>query len=151
NEIDRARVQDCLHQVGLAELADRPIAELSGGQQQRMFIARALAQQAELILMDEPLAGLDAPTQKGLLALMNDLPDGPTLIVALHELAIARDHFPRILLLRQKVVGLGTPADVFTPDRLRDAYGESVQLVETPQGTLVVTDTCCPSDPEREP
>lgn len=151
NEVDRARVQDCLQQVGLAELADRPIAELSGGQQQRMFIARALAQQAELILMDEPLAGLDAPTQKGLLAVMNDLPDGPTRIVALHELAIARDHFPRILLLRQKVVGLGTPADVFTPDRLRDAYGESVQLVETPQGTLVVTDTCCPSDPEREP
>lgn len=148
---DRARVRDCLGQVGLADQAHRMIGELSGGQQQRMFVARALAQEAELILMDEPLAGLDVPSQQDLLALMRDLPGSPTLLVALHELAIARDHFPTILLLRQRVIGLGSPADVFTPDRLREAYGGSVQLVETPQGTLVVTDTCCPPDVEREP
>ncbi len=145
---DRARVRDALDQVGLADLARRPIGELSGGQAQRMFIARALAQEAELVLMDEPLAGLDVPAQRDLLALIKGLPGNPTVVVALHELVIARDHFPRILLLRQKVVGLGSPADVFTPDRLREAYGESVELVETPQGTVVVTDSCCGPDPE---
>lgn len=145
---DRAQVQDALDQVGLTALAGRPIAELSGGQQQRMFIARALAQEAELILMDEPLAGLDVPTQHDLLALLGRLPGRSTVVVALHELAIARDHFPRVLLLNRRVVGLGSPPEVFTPDRLRAAYGESIQLVETSQGTLVVTDTCCPPPDE---
>jgi len=141
---DRARVREGLACVRLLDLADRPIGELSGGQQQKMFIARALAQQAELILMDEPLAGLDVQSQREFLAIIGTLPGAPTLLVSLHELAIARDRFPQVLLLNRKAVAMGTPAEVFSPEALRRAYGATVELIQTHRGTLVVTDSCCP-------
>ncbi len=144
--VDRARVREGLEQVGMEGLSGRQINELSGGQQQRMFIARALAQEAELLLMDEPLAGLDAHTQSELLALVQRLDKAVTLIVALHELAIARDHFPQVLLLNQSVVGLGSPEQVFTAQLLKEAYGRELHLVHTERGTLVITDTCRPRD-----
>jgi manganese/iron transport system ATP-binding protein len=143
---DKAAVSHALDQVGLSELADRRITELSGGQQQRMFVARALVQEAELILMDEPLAGLDVHAQRDLLDLVEQLPGDPTVLVALHELAIARDRFPQVLLLNRRVVAMGTPAEVFVPASLRDAYGGAVEILETQRGTLVVADDCCPSE-----
>lgn len=146
---DKAAVSRALDQVGLSELADRRITDLSGGQQQRMFVARALAQEAELILMDEPLAGLDVQAQRDLLDLVEHLPGNPTVLVALHELAIARDRFPLVLLLNRKVVALGTPAEVFVPASLRDAYGGAVEILETHRGALVVADNCCATD-EKE-
>ncbi len=141
---DKVAVRQALAQVGLLELAQRRITDLSGGQQQRMFVARALAQEAELLLMDEPLAGLDVNAQRDLLDLVEALPGDPTVVVALHELAVARDRFPQVLLLNRRAVALGAPAEVFVPTHLREAYGDAVELIDTHRGTLVVTDHCCP-------
>ncbi|MCR4392385.1 MAG: ABC transporter ATP-binding protein [Candidatus Acetothermia bacterium] len=144
---DRERVAQALGIVGIPHLARRPIAELSGGERQRMFIARALAQEASVLLLDEPLAGLDLPAQEGILELLGRLRgEGITAVVALHELALAQAHFPLVLLLNRRAVGFGPPGAVFTPDRLRDAYGSGLRLLETPSGSLALGESCCEGD-----
>lgn len=136
-------VRAALETVGLADLAKRQIAELSGGQQQRMFIARALAQEAELMLMDEPLTGLDTPAQESLLALLDDLQRrGVTLMVATHDLEQARRHFDRILLLNRRLIAFGPPEQVLQAGNLTRAYGSRLTLTEG----QVITDTCCEGD-----
>ena len=93
-------VHRCLQEVGLDDLADRQIGELSGGQQQRMFIARALAQEAELMLMDEPLTGLDVSSQEDIFTILDNLRrHQTTIMVATHDLEQAAERFDRILLL----------------------------------------------------
>jgi manganese/iron transport system ATP-binding protein len=135
---------DCLAQVGMADLADRQIGELSGGQQQRVFIARALAQEAELLLMDEPLTGLDAPSQEAIFAILDGLrPQRMTVLVSTHDLHLAAERFDRLMLMNRRLIGLGTPAEVLTPTNLRLAYGAQMTVIETPEGALVVKDTCC--------
>ncbi|HAZ29965.1 TPA: manganese ABC transporter ATP-binding protein [Candidatus Acetothermia bacterium] len=144
---DRARVAEALSLVGITPLARRPIGELSGGEQQRMFIARALAQEANVLLLDEPLAGLDAPAQEGILHLLARLrAERITSVVALHELDLAQAHFPLVLLLNGRAIGFGPPGEVFTPDRLRSAYGTGLRIVETAAGPVAVGDTCCEGD-----
>lgn len=139
---DRALVREALEAVGLSELANRQIGELSGGQQQRMFIARALAQEAELVLLDEPLAGLDAPSQEAVLGLLDLLGErGATLLLSLHDLDIAARHFPLVLLLNRRVVGFGPPGEVFTPARLVEAFGGRLRALPE-AGGVVVTDPC---------
>lgn len=141
---DRERVARALDLVGISPLARRPIGELSGGERQRMFLARALAQEASVLLLDEPLAGLDAPSQAGLLQLLGALRgEGITALVALHELDLAQAHFPLALLLRVRALGFGPPREVFTPDRLREAYGEGLRLLETPSGPVALGESCC--------
>lgn len=136
-------VRGALETVGLADLAKRQISELSGGQQQRMFIARALAQEAELMLMDEPLTGLDTPAQENLLALLDDLQRrGVTLMVATHDLEQARRYFDRILLLNRRLIAFGPPEQVLQAGNLRRAYGSRLTLTEG----QVITDTCCEGD-----
>src|SRR6185503_8028963 len=106
-------VHHALETVELSNLASRQISQLSGGQQQRMFIARALAQEAELMLMDEPLTGLDTPAQEGLLDLLDTLRDQRvTVMVATRDLEQASRHFDRILLLNHHIVAFGHPEDV---------------------------------------
>ena len=146
---DREKVSASLTRVGLAAVANRQIEELSGGQQQRMFIARALAQEAELILMDEPLAGLDVHSRDEVLSLLPGLKDhGATVIVALHDLGIASSHFDRVLLLKNGMLGYGAPSDVFTPSILQHAYGSCLRIVEGENGLWVAQDTGCT---EEEP
>jgi len=141
---DWAYVRQCLKVVSLAELADRQIGELSGGQQQRMFIARALAQEAELMLMDEPLTGLDLTSQEDAFLIMDELKQRQvTVVVATHDLSQAADRFDRVMLLNRRILGLGTAAQVFTPERLMDAYGGHLRLISTNEGLMVVGDTCC--------
>ena len=107
---DYQKVNQALETVDLRSLSKRQINQLSGGQQQRMFIARALAQEAEIILMDEPLAGLDVPSQEGVLALLEALhQQGVTVMVATHDLDQASTYFDRILLLNHKMIGFGPP------------------------------------------
>jgi len=137
-------VRKCLADVGLTGLAQRQISELSGGQQQRMFIARALAQEAELLLMDEPLSGLDVSSQNAIYEILDNLRQrGATVLVATHDLDQATDHFDRIMLLNRRLLGLGTAAQVFTPELLTEAYGGHLRLVPTGDTFLALTDTCC--------
>ena len=141
---DWALVRAALGEVGMLALADRQIGQLSGGQQQRMFLARALAQEAELVLMDEPLTGLDQPAQDDLLNLLDDLrARGVTVMVATHDLDQAARYFDRILLLNHGLIGFGPPADVLQPERLRRAYGGRLRQIDPAGGLLALDDTCC--------
>lgn len=124
SKTDWQAVDTALDTVNLLPLARRQISELSGGQQQRMFIARALAQEAELMLMDEPLTGLDVRSQEEVLGILESLREQRvTVLVALHDLKMAAEHFEAVMLLNRHLVGLGSPQDVFTTERLIDAYG----------------------------
>jgi ABC-type Mn2+/Zn2+ transport system ATPase subunit len=128
--------------VELSNLASRQINELSGGQQQRMFIARALAQEAELMLMDEPLNGLDTPSQEGILALLDRLKkENVTVMVATHDLEQAASHFERIMLLNHRIIAFGSPDKVLQTDNLLRAYGGRLRSMG---GENVLTvDDCC--------
>ncbi len=145
---DRTKAWQALEQVGLSSLAHRPIQELSGGEQQRMFIARALAQETAVLLLDEPLTGLDAQAQEGLLSLLGGLsPRGLTVVMAMHELDLAARYFPKVLLLRTRPIALGAPLEVFTPQALREAYGTALHLLPSGEGTLALGEACCPKEP----
>jgi manganese/iron transport system ATP-binding protein len=122
--LDREIVRRCLAQVGMFDLAGRQIGELSGGQQQRVFIARALAQEATILLMDEPFTGVDAPSQEAILELLNRLRDqGVTVLVSTHDLNLAVERFDRLALLNRQLVAYGPPRQAITPETLAAAYG----------------------------
>jgi ABC-type Mn2+/Zn2+ transport system ATPase subunit len=141
---DRELVQAALEQVGMQEFAHRQIGELSGGQQQRVFLARVLAQEAELLLMDEPLSGLDMPSQEAILAILESLRQQRiTILVATHDLNQAAEHFPQMALLNRRLVAYGPPAQVLTPEHLMLAYGSQLHIVHSEKGDLVLTDSCC--------
>ena len=111
-----------------------------------MFIARALAQEAELLLLDEPLNGLDVPSQQAIFNILDSLrPDGVTVLVATHDLQLAADRFDKIMLLNRYVVAFAEPTAVLTADNLLQAYGGHVHhLPDAEQGVLV--DDCCGHD-----
>ena len=135
-------VNHALATVELTHLAARQISQLSGGQQQRMFIARAIAQESELMLMDEPLTGLDAPAQEGLLTLLDRLKtERVTVMVATHDLDQAATHFDRILLINRHIVAFGKPDEVLHTDNLLNAYGGRLKPVDG-QNILSVDDCC---------
>jgi manganese/iron transport system ATP-binding protein len=150
----RAQDWEIVHQsldvVNLSHLAKRQISQLSGGQQQRMFIARALAQEAELMLMDEPLSGLDVASQEDIFTIMEKLQQqSVTALVAMHDLKLAAERFDRVMLLNHRILGLGAPQAVFSTERLASAYGGHLHLVPSDEGVLVVSDTCCDGDEEE--
>jgi manganese/zinc/iron transport system ATP- binding protein len=131
----RAVVDECLERVGMSAYARRQIGALSGGQRQRVFFARALAQDAPLLLMDEPFAGIDARTQAALLELLRDLrAGGRSIAVVHHDLATVRASFDWALLLNVRAVAAGPVAGALSEENVRRAYG-------APSGR----------DPEREP
>jgi manganese/iron transport system ATP-binding protein len=137
-------VRHALETVELSDLADRQIGQLSGGQQQRMFIARALAQEAELMLMDEPLTGLDTPSQEALLNLLDTLRNQKvTIMVATHDLDQAARHFDRILLLNHRLIAFDVPQNVLQTDYLLQAYGGRLKIE---RGGTMVVDDCCPPE-----
>jgi manganese/zinc/iron transport system ATP- binding protein len=120
----RARALDCLSRVGMAEFADRQIGQLSGGQQQRVFLARALAQGADLYLLDEPFAGVDAATEKAIIAVLKTLKaEGKTVVSVHHDLSTVTDYFDRVLILNTSKIAEGPVADAFTETNLQAAYG----------------------------
>jgi len=135
---DRAAVERALEEVDLADLAARQIGELSGGQQRRMLIARALAQEADLLLLDEPMGGLDAVSQHQLLTLFEHLRNaGKTLLVATHDLSCVAACFDLALLLNRRLIASGPPAEVFTPDVLSSAFAGHLLLIPTEGGVYV--------------
>ncbi len=121
---DRAWAMECLARVAMTDFATRQIGALSGGQQQRVFLARALAQRAELYLLDEPFAGVDAKTEAAIVTVLHALRDAGAAVVAVHhDLATVPQWFDRVLLLNRRLIAAGTVADIFTPERLRQTYG----------------------------
>jgi ABC-type Mn2+/Zn2+ transport system ATPase subunit len=141
---DRESVRRALDQVGLADLADRPLGELSGGQVQRTFIARALAQEAPLLLMDEPFTGVDAASEEAILRLLDRLREnGVTVLLATHDLRMAAERFDRVLLLNGEVVAYGPPDEVLCPDALQRMYGGQLTLWEHERGLLFLGDGHC--------
>ncbi len=141
---DREAVRRALEQVGMADLANRPLGELSGGQIQRTFIARALAQEAPLLLMDEPFAGVDAASEEAILHLLDRLrEEGVTVLLATHDLRMAGERFDRVLLLNGEVVADGPPGEVLCPDALQRAYGGQLTLWEHERGVMLLGDGHC--------
>ncbi len=135
-------VQQALAVVGMTAFAKRQIGELSGGQQQRVFIARALAQEAHLMLMDEPLTGLDVKSQEGIFTILDTLRQrGVTIMVATHDLNLAAERFDRLMLLKQQIVGFGQASQVFTTELLSQAYSGSMRLINTSNGTMFISDS----------
>lgn len=141
---DWERVRNALRTVGMEEMKDRQIGQLSGGQQQRMFIARALAQEAELMLMDEPFAGLDLPSREEILDLLDALKaESVTVMVATHDLDEAARYFDRVMLLNRRLLGFGSAETVLQYERLAAAYGGRLRRVGDGAEVLTVADTCC--------
>ena len=132
---DHEIVRASLERVQAWHLAKRQIGELSGGQQQRVFIARALAMETNLLLLDEPLADLDMPSQQAILDILTGLrPDGVTVLMATHDLSLAAERFDRVMLLNKRLVALGPAADVLTSDNLLAAYGAEMRRTQESNG-----------------
>ncbi len=132
---DRERALECLRVVGLSDLAGRQIGELSGGQQQRLFMARALAQRAELMLLDEPAAGLDLASHRDFTHLLGRLHRlGVTVLLATHNIGLAREHLRRVLLLNRRRTAFGSAEDVLTPDAMAETFEGHVHRLEGSSG-----------------
>lgn len=127
---ERREAQEALEMVGMSAFAERQISQLSGGQQQRVFLARALVQQADVYFLDEPMAGVDATTERAIIDILRRLRDaGKTLIVVHHDLQTVRNYFDWLLLLNVRVIASGQADDVFQLEHLRQAYGGQIALL----------------------
>jgi manganese/zinc/iron transport system ATP- binding protein len=127
---DRDVARDCLKKVGMEAYANRQISQLSGGQQQRTFLARALAQQADLYFMDEPFAGVDAATEKAIVTLLRSMTaQNKTVIVVHHDLQSVRQYFDWVILLNTRLVASGPTATTFTTENLQSTYGGKLTLM----------------------
>ena len=139
-EKERAAARDAMARVNIEHLAERPFDHLSGGEPQLVFIARALAQQAKILLMDEPTASLDYGNRLHVLSVARDLAkDGYTVLLSTHDPQHALWFADRALALQEgRMLALGTPREVLTPVLLEALYGRRIELVETEQGPVLV-------------
>jgi manganese/zinc/iron transport system ATP- binding protein len=127
----RQRAREALGRVGLGDYADRQISQLSGGQQQRVFLARALVQNADLYLMDEPFASVDAATERAIVAVLHELRgQGRTVVCVHHDLQTVAEHFDHVILLNMRVVAQGATIDTLTSENLRKTYGGKLSLLD---------------------
>lgn len=127
----RQAAMEALDRVGIADLARRQISQLSGGQQQRTFLARALVQDADLYLMDEPFAAVDAATERAIVDILREMKNrGKTAVVIHHDLPTVPEYFDYVVLLNMRVVAHGPVEDVFTPDNLHKTYGGRLTLLD---------------------
>ena len=121
---ERRRALESLERVGMSGFANQQIGELSGGQQQRVFLARAFVQNAEVLLMDEPFAGVDATTEQAIVDLMHGLrQNGKTLLIVHHDLTTVSDYFDHVALLNRQIIAAGQIEDAFNMDFLEKTYG----------------------------
>jgi manganese/zinc/iron transport system ATP- binding protein len=135
---ERLRAEAAIEQVGMSAFLRCPISELSGGQQQRVLLARALVQDAPINILDEPFQGVDAPTERAIIEVLNGLArEGKTVIVVHHDLQTVAEYFDSVLLLNVRVLAAGPVADVFTDDNLRLTFGGRVGVLaaRTSSGT----------------
>lgn len=127
----RQQAAEALRRVGLEDFAHRQISQLSGGQQQRTFLARALVQDADLYLMDEPFAAVDAATEQAIIEILKEMKDrGKTVLVIHHDLQTVADYFDYVVLLNMRVVAHGPIETTFTHENLQKTYGGRLTLLE---------------------
>ena len=132
---ERRRIDEVLDRLGLADLGGRHIRELSGGQQQRVFLARALVQQPDLLVLDEPTAGIDVRTRHEVLHVLADLNEAPpngqgiAIVLTTHDLNGLAAHLPRLVCFNRTVVADGSPHDVLTPEVLERTYGAPMEVL----------------------
>ena len=131
NRRTREAAREALDLVGMADYAGRQISELSGGQQQRVFLARALAQNAQVYFMDEPFAGVDAATERAIVALLQGLrAEGKSVFVVHHDLQTVASYFDELIMLNMRIVAHGVVDEVFTTDNLQKTYGGRLTLLD---------------------
>ncbi len=124
SQADVTAIDRAIELMGLADLADRQISQLSGGQQQRVFLARALAQEAHVLLLDEPFTGLDRNSKSALASTLRDLTEQGRLVIASHhDMETVRDIYDEVLLLNRRAIAFGSVASVFTEDGLAATFG----------------------------
>lgn len=134
---DRQKVDESLERVGVTDLADRQIGELSGGQQQRVFLARALAQEGRVYLLDEPFVGVDAATEKAIADVLRTLVEEQrTILVVHHDLSTIREYFDQVLLMNCEAIACGPVDEVFTASNLERTYGGTLTVVEQSDGSV---------------
>lgn len=127
--VSRRIAANALERVGMAEFRDRRIGELSGGQQQRVFLARSLAQEANLFCFDEPFVGVDQKTEDILFSIFRELAaEGKTVLVVNHDLGESITNFDQLLLLNRELIAFGNPREVLTADQMSRAYGGQVKF-----------------------
>jgi len=135
---ERERAHELMDRLGIGDFRKRHIRELSGGQQQRVFLARALAHEPSLLLLDEPTSGVDIRTRDEVLHLLDDLNhQGITIVLTTHELNAVAAHLPWVISVNETVIAEGSPRDVFTPEILRATYGAEMPVLEYEGMTLV--------------
>jgi ABC-type Mn2+/Zn2+ transport system ATPase subunit len=138
---DARVVREALDQVDMADQAPRQIGKLSGGQLQRVLLARVLAQDPHLLLLDEPVSGVDTTTQHAIFAVLESLRDaGKTVVVATHDLNCVIERFDQVLCLNRRLVAYGPPADVFREEILEVTYGSHLMVVTVGDRRVVVAD-----------
>jgi len=121
---EKEKAREALDKVGMGSFVDRQISQLSGGQQQRVFLARALVQEADVYFMDEPFQGVDATTERTIIALLRELrAGGKTVLVVHHDLQTVREYFDWVALLNVRRIAAGPVEQVFTDENLRQTYG----------------------------
>jgi len=143
---DREIIFHCMEQMGVSDLAKNSIRELSGGQQQRIFLARALAQEPHILLMDEPFSGIDTPTQETTLSILEELKQvNVTVLVSTHDLSMASQKFETTLLINRRLIAYGTADRVFTQENIQQAFGTRLLMMN---GAAFI-DECCPQDEDH--
>lgn len=122
---EKEKVLDCLEKVKMSEFKDRQIGELSGGQLQRVFIARALAQEADIIFLDEPFVGIDMVSEQVIIHLLKEMRDeGRTIVIVHHDLHKVTDYFDDLIILNHRLIANGPVAQTFTTQNIQEAYGD---------------------------
>ena len=130
NEIDKSIAMKALADLGIEDLKSRQIGQLSGGQQQRVFIARALCQEADIFLLDEPFVGVDITTEEKIMEIMRKMAhEGKTLLVVHHDLASAEEYFDKVILLNQRLIAYGDTSTTFTKELISMTYGPQLTIL----------------------
>ncbi len=138
---DRQIVENLLERLSLIDIRHRPIGALSGGQKQRVFIARALAQETNVLIMDEPFTGVDSAAETEILNTLDNLKSqGITILMSTHDMAMAASEFDKLLLIKQTVLAFGTADEVMQAENLQSAYGGAMRVINNGQEMLMITD-----------
>jgi len=130
DEEDEAIAMNALREVGMEPFKNRQIGELSGGQQQRVFLGRALCQESDILLLDEPFVGVDITTEEKIIHILKKLAsEGKTLLVVHHDLSTVRKYFDKVILLNQRLVAYGDTEAVFNEENISRAYGGQLPVL----------------------